>query len=108
MNLKSISLALICLFSVYFLINGCAAETVFSKGFIDGQIIVVGNEPFTKLAVFDSTNNCYLLDCSEKLKNELWKKQGSFLRIFFDSHKQDLGGVKLTVNHIEYIKQLPR
>jgi len=108
MNLKSISLALIWFLSFCCLVNGCSADTVLSKGFIDGQIMVVGNEPFTKLAVFDSSNNCYLLECGEEMKNELWKKQGAFLRIFFDANKQDLDGIKLKVNHFEYTMQKPR
>jgi len=108
MNIKFFSPVLILLLFFTFSIIGCSADSVLSKGFIDGQIMVVGNEPFTKLALFDTTNRCYILECSEKIKNELWKKQGSFLRIFFDAHKQDFEGVILTVNHIEYIKQSPR
>jgi hypothetical protein len=108
MKLKVISMTLICFISFCYLFNGCSAETVLSKGFIDGQILIVGNEPFTKLALFDSKNNCYILECREELKNELWKKQGSFLRIFFNAHKQDLDGVKLIVNHFEYTIEKPR
>jgi len=108
MNLKSISLVFVCFISFCYLVNGCAANPVLSKGFIDGQIVVVGNEPFTKLAVLDSANNCYILECPEEMKNELWKKQGTNVRVFFDSHKQDADGIKLIVNHKEYIKQSQR
>ena len=108
MKLKVISMTLICFISFCYLFNGCSAETALSKGFVDGQIMVVGNEPFTKLAVIDRANNCYLIECSEEMKNQLWKKQGSFLRIFFKAHKEDLDGIKLIVNHVDNIKQLPR
>jgi hypothetical protein len=108
MNLKSISLVLVFFLSFCCLVNGCAADRVLPKGFIDGQIVVVGNEPFTKLAVLDSASNCYILECTVEMKNELWKKQGANVRVFFDSHKLDPDGIKLIVNHIEYIKQSPR
>jgi hypothetical protein len=108
MKLKSFSSVLICYLFFTFFFNGCMTNSFLSNGYIDGQIMVVGNDPFTKLSVFDSSNNCYILECSEKLKNELWKKQGSFIRVFFDSYKQDLVGIKLIVNHVEFIKQLPR
>ena len=105
MNLKSISLALIYILFVCFLINSCSADTVLSKGFIDGQIMIVGNEPFTKLAVYVDTNHSYILECTEKLKNKLWEKQGVYLRVYFDAHLQGPEGIKLVVNHIEYIKK---
>lgn len=104
MKLRSVSFVLLSFLILCYLAGGCAGDSILSKGYIDGQIMVVGNEPFTKLAVFDSTNNSYMLVCNVALRNELWKKQGSYLRIFFDSYKQDLDGIKLIVNHIENIK----
>ncbi|PKL83663.1 MAG: hypothetical protein CVV24_03870 [Ignavibacteriae bacterium HGW-Ignavibacteriae-3] len=51
------------------------------ENMIKGYIAVVGNEPFTKLALQTDDNKTYILECSKELKDELWKKQGSYYYI---------------------------
>ncbi len=54
---------------------------------VKGIITIVGNEPFTKLAVKLENNKNYILDCSEELKQELWKQQGNYYAIQFSESK---------------------
>lgn len=57
---------------------GCGkTEDNVKKGFIT----VIGNEPFTKLAIKTDDGKFYVLKSSKELQSELWKKQGSFYLI---------------------------
>lgn len=57
---------------------GCGkTEDNVKKGFIT----VIGNEPFTKLAIKTDDGKFYVLKSSKELQSELWEKQGSFYLI---------------------------
>jgi len=52
---------------------------------ITGQIVVIGNEPFSHLAIKDKSNNYYSLDISDKkIELELYKLQGEIVNITYD------------------------
>ncbi|MHB9041872.1 MAG: hypothetical protein ACYC4T_14560 [Melioribacteraceae bacterium] len=60
------------------------------QNYVKGYITVVGNEPFTKLAVKTGDDKIYILQCSKELKDQLWKQQGSFYYILYgDLHKEE-------------------
>ncbi|MCX6170496.1 MAG: hypothetical protein NTX65_14215 [Ignavibacteriales bacterium] len=70
------------------------------ESFVKGYITVVGNEPFTKLAVKTDDDMIYILQCSKELKEELWKKQGSFYYIIYSSLQKEEGDSTITVEKI--------
>jgi hypothetical protein len=65
---------------------GCGAN---NDNIVKGYIAVVGNEPFTRLAIQSDDNKTYILQCSDELKNDLWKHQGNRYYIHFSSAKKE-------------------
>jgi hypothetical protein len=52
---------------------GCGST---NEKVVKGYIAIVGNEPFTKLAIQSDDTKTYILECSKELEKELWQKQG--------------------------------
>jgi len=69
------------------IILGCAS----SKGKKDnlknitGKIEVVGNEPFTSLALKIDHSETYILKCDDENKNLLEQNQGKIAKIYYQS-----------------------
>lgn len=59
------------------LIFGCSS----GKESIEGTICVVGNEPFSKLALQVDSVTLYKLEVSKEEKDILWKNQGRKAKI---------------------------
>ncbi len=60
---------------------------------LKGEIVIVGNEPFTQLALKLDNSKIYLLECDDNLRKELWDKQGSRYAIEFTESKVDQFGM---------------
>lgn len=56
---------------------------------LKGEIVIVGNEPFTQLALKLDNSKIYLLECDDNLRKELWEKQGSRYAIDFIESRVD-------------------
>lgn len=78
--------ALVFAFLIVSLFNACST-TKDAAGYTDkdgksgiqtlkGKIIVIGNEPFTKLALQLDNEKVYLLKCKDELAKKLWRNQG--------------------------------
>ncbi len=69
------------------LIIDCNSSKLMSKNLksVTGEIEVVGNEPFTHLALKEDSTKVYILDCNNKAKNVLMQNQGKISRIFYTS-----------------------
>ncbi len=67
---------------------------------IKGIITVIGNEPFTKLAIRTDENKIYVLQVSKELKDELWKKQGNYYYIKYGELREEEGIKTLVVEKI--------
>ena len=52
------------------------------KQVILGKIQIIGNEPFTQLAVEDKTETVYILKCSKDIEKQLLKLQGQPIRLY--------------------------
>ncbi len=78
------------------LTSGCSSSAQ-EENTIKGKIAVVGNEPFTRLAIIVDDNKVYVLDCREELKKELLKKQGQQYAIQFSGSRKELGSEVITV-----------
>lgn len=61
------------------------------KNTIRGYITVIGNEPFTKLAVRTDEDKTFVLQLSKELKEELLKKQGGYYYIQYGDSKEEAG-----------------
>ncbi len=67
---------------------------------VKGIITVIGNEPFTKLAVRTDDNKIYVLQISKELKDELWKKQGNYYYVKFSDLREEEGVSTLVVEKV--------
>ena len=64
---------------------GCASsKTVFdSPQRLTGEITVIGNEPFAKLAVRRDDGRLFLIGGSEEIKRRLLSNQGKIAELFY-------------------------
>lgn len=67
---------------------------------LKGFITVVGNEPFTRLAVRTDDDKIYVLQLSKELKDELWKRQGSYYSIKYGDIREEEGVSTLIVEKV--------
>ena len=61
------------------------------ENIVKGIITVVGNEPFTKLAIRLDNNKAYILECKKDIEKELLKQQGNYYAIQFSSSRVEEG-----------------
>ena len=80
--------------AIYF--HGCSSKVMIQEPCI-GVITIVGNDPFTKLAINVNDKDVYLLECSDALKKELWKNQGRIYQIIYSEVKKTEAGISLVV-----------
>lgn len=82
--------------------NACCncGKNIDEENTLKGTITVIGNEPFTKLALRTDDNKIYVLQVSNELKDELWKKQGSFYYIKYGDIREVEGISTLVVEKV--------
>ena len=82
MKIKRLYLILAIAVVVYY---GCAAskDNAAIKE-MTGQIVVVGNEPFTNVAIQVNPSTNYILDCSGEIRATLLDNQGKWVKIFYN------------------------
>lgn len=96
---------LLSVFLSAFVLNACScgcgkAEENSIKGFIT----VIGNEPFTKLAIKADDGKYYVLLSSKELNSELNKKQGSYYLIQYGEKRTEENNEVLIVEKAIPIK----
>ena len=67
---------------------------------LKGYITVIGNEPFTKLALRTDDDKTYILQVSKELRDELWKKQGSYYYIKYGDLREETGNSTIVVEKV--------
>ncbi len=83
---------------------GCAS----SRGTFDpprtmtGQIMVVGNEPFTRLAVQVKHEKVYLIHCNEDTRQLLLSRQGRIARLVYNEVRETSRGEELEVLSVTF------
>lgn len=100
---KAIFVILILITSLYVSACSCGfgkTENNVKKGFIT----VIGNEPFTKLAIKTDDGKFYVLKSSKELQSELWKKQSSLYLIQYGELRTEDDNEVLTVEKAIPIK----
>ena len=70
------------------------------ESYVKGYITVVGNEPFTKLAVMTDDTKIYLLQCSEELRDQLWKQQGTYYYVTYGDLREQEGVTTIVVEKV--------
>lgn len=89
------------------LIMDCNSSKVMGKNLksATGEIEVVGNEPFTHLALKEDSTKIYILDCKGKAKNILMRNQGKISRIFYTSIDSSKIPQVMKVDSVEIISK---
>jgi len=82
--------------------SGCCncSKNTNGSNIIKGYITVVGNEPFTKLAIRADDNKIYVLQVSKELQDELLKKQGNHYYIKYGEIREEQGETILVVEEV--------
>jgi hypothetical protein len=76
----------------------CKGAKETTKGTVKGTIYVIGNEPFTTLAVEDSSKTMYRISSSKELREKLQKLQGKVVNVAFSKADTTAEGIVLTVH----------
>ncbi len=81
------------------LVAGCvSSETMLTPPRrVTGEIMVVGNEPFTSLAVRVSKDRLYLLTCDRRIREFLLAKQGKIAVLKYDRVRKTRFGMEIHV-----------
>jgi len=84
---------------------GCSSsKTVFGvPQKVTGEIMVVGNEPFTKLAVRTKTGDVYLIKSSSQIRESLWSHQGRIAELFYDEIQKENSGKEINVVKLNFL-----
>jgi hypothetical protein len=72
---------------------------------LKGYITVIGNEPFTKLALMTGEGKSFVLKCSKELQSELKMNQGNFYLVQYGAMQTEEGNEVITVEKIIPIKK---
>lgn len=82
------------------LVVSCAGS-VKTDNIATGTLYVSGNEPFTFLALQSTDNEYYKIECSDSLKKELWKLQGSQVELTFTVKNKSEKSTEIIVTKYE-------
>jgi hypothetical protein len=66
-----------------------------------GRVQVIGNEPFTKIAVEMENKQVYILECTKEVRAMLLGSQGQLVRVHFRSMKNIPEGKAVEVSEAE-------
>jgi hypothetical protein len=69
------------------IISGCSSSknNVQAMNNLIGEVEIVGNEPFTNLALRVDSAKIYILKCDNKTRDLLEKNQGKMAKIYYKS-----------------------
>lgn len=82
---------------------GCSCGKCANGNVIEGKIAIVGNEPFTQVALFTEEEESYILICDDELEKELRGNQGYAYKIAYSGMKKTSEGEGLIVVKAEKI-----
>jgi hypothetical protein len=85
-------------------ISGCAgSNSTLQAKYVIGDVVVVGNEPFTKLALQTGPSGIILLDCDKETKDFLLNYQGRTVKIFYEKRDDTKAPNVIYVKKYEFI-----
>jgi len=83
--------------------TGCSCGQCTNDKVIEGKIAIVGNEPFTKVALFTAEEESYILICDDELEKEFRSNQGYAYKVAYSGMKKTSEGEGLIVIKAEKI-----
>jgi hypothetical protein len=84
----------------------CSSKTVFAlPQKMVGEIMVVGNEPFTRLAVRAETGELYLINCNEEIRQSLLSHQGKLAELFYNELQKKSSGNELKIIKVNILSR---
>lgn len=86
------------LFIALLIVGGCS-----SSGKIVGTIYVIGNEPFTQVAVEDSTGTVYRIETTKELEMQLRRMQGRIVELSYSKLSTTEVGKTIAVGSIQEV-----
>ena len=84
MKIRSLSIFIISFITVMAFISCASSKETSNMKELVGQVVVVGNEPFTNLALQINPSINYILECNGKTKDILLGNQGKWVKIFYN------------------------
>ncbi|HEX2960172.1 MAG TPA: hypothetical protein VHO43_00175 [Ignavibacteriales bacterium] len=72
---------------------------------IKGRVFVVGNSPFTHMALQTDSTTVYLLDCSKDIQKQLSEHQGNFAEVSYSGTVETPDGKALKVTGASLLPQ---
>jgi uncharacterized protein YcfL len=89
--------------AAFLLGNGCSSHKETIRGTIQGTIFVVGNEPFTALAVEVSQERMYRIASSADIRQHLLALQGKKVELQYSSVDTTAEGITLQVERFQEV-----
>jgi hypothetical protein len=83
--------------------NGCSSHKETTRGTIQGTVFVVGNEPFTTLAVEVSQGKMYRIASSADIRQHLLALQGKKVELQYSSVDTTAEGIMLQVERFQEV-----
>lgn len=82
-KILTFSVAVFLSFFIAAVVVGCStSKKIMDENTVTGQIQMVGNEPFARLAIIND-NDFYMLDCTGAIKDTVYNNQGRMARVYF-------------------------
>jgi uncharacterized protein YcfL len=85
------------------LTNGCSSHKATIRGTIQGTIFVVGNEPFTTLAVEVSQGKMYRIATSADIRERLLALQGKKVEVQYSRIDTTAEGITLQAERFQEV-----
>lgn len=97
--LQNIFIVLVLFSAMGVLISGCSGSkgTISENETMTGTIKVVGNEPFTRLALQTSEGKTYILECQKEARALLLQHQGYQVTIEYNNVRHTFDGTTVHV-----------
>ena len=71
---------------------------------VQGKIVLIGNEPFTQLAIQDEDGYVFQLICPKRLEQKLLQNQGDHIRVYYSQIVQTEQYARITVERYELVE----
>jgi uncharacterized protein YcfL len=94
---------IITLLPALLLTNGCSSHKETTRGTVQGTVFVVGNEPFTALAVEVSQGKMYRIASSAEIRQHLIALQGKKVEVEYSRIDTTAEGITVQVERFQEV-----
>lgn len=98
------TLSALFVFAAILILAGCSSSNTGEKDTqkLTGKIVVVGNMPFTRLALMTAPDKKYVLNCGKEMEDSLSRYQGRDAEISYSEMKDSSGIDVVTVENVKF------